>query len=301
MPGPDVVALAHGTGDAVAAVVVDDPVSSRRRRLGLSFVLAAIEVGLVIGAAVFAEILPLQPPEAINPLSSRQGPSADHWLGTDQLGRDILSRLVYGARTSLTVAFLATLVAAVFGFVIGVISGYMRGISETLGMGAMDVLVSFPALILAIALTAVLGGGVLNVVIAIALLALPAFARIARADTLTYTEREFVQAARTLGARRTRILFREIGPNVLPTLASYGLVIVAVAIVTESSLSFLGLGVPVETPTWGGMIAQGRPELERHPHITFIPAAAMFLTVLALNTLGDRLRSRSSALGGAEG
>ena len=301
MPGPDVAALAHGTGDAVAAVVVDDPVSSRRRRLGLSFVLAAIEVGLVIGAAVFAEILPLQPPEAINPLSSRQGPSADHWLGTDQLGRDILSRLVYGARTSLTVAFLATLVAAVFGFVIGVISGYMRGISETLGMGAMDVLVSFPALILAIALTAVLGGGVLNVVIAIALLALPAFARIARADTLTYTEREFVQAARTLGARRTRILFREIGPNVLPTLASYGLVIVAVAIVTESSLSFLGLGVPVETPTWGGMIAQGRPELERHPHITFIPAAAMFLTVLALNTLGDRLRSRSSALGGAEG
>lgn len=271
-----------------------------RRRFDFGFTVAFIWFSLIVLAAVLADVLPLLEPNALDATAGRQGPSAAHWLGADMLGRDILSRIVYGARTSLIVGVVATLLSGVVGLTLGLISGYFKSLTETLAMGAMDILLSFPALVLAIALTAVLGAGVGNVIVAIAILALPAFARISRAETLTYAGREFVKAARSLGAKHTRIILREITPNVLPTVAAYGFVIIAVAIVVEGSLSFLGLGVPVETPTWGGMIAHGRSVLEPHPHISFFPAAAMFLTVLALNTIGDKLRQREDRRGGVE-
>lgn len=278
----------------------DDAVIARRRRIDIPLVLAVSWFALIVFVAVFADLLPLIDPGALDGAAGRAGPSAAHWLGADALGRDILSRIIYGARTSLIVGVVATLLSGAVGLAIGLIGGYFRGMSETLSMGAMDILLSFPALVLAIGLAAVLGAGTGNVIVAIAILALPAFARISRAETLAYANREFVQAARSLGARNSRIILREIGPNVLPTIVAYAFVIVAVAIVVEASLSFLGLGVPPDVPTWGGMISHGRSFLEAHGHITFIPAIVLFLTVLALNTIGDKLRHQEDLRGGLQ-
>jgi peptide/nickel transport system permease protein len=288
-----------GDVDAVAAGDVGDGVG-RGRRFDLGFTLAVVWFTLVVAAAVLADLLPLLPPTALDAAAGRQGPSAAHWLGADILGRDILSRIVFGARTSLIVGVLATTLSGLVGLTLGLLGGYFRGISESLTMGAMDILLSFPALVLAIALAAVLGTGIGNVIIAIAILALPAFARISRAETLAYSSREFVKAARSLGAKHSRIILREIAPNILPTMVAYAFVIVAVAIVVEGSLSFLGLGVPPDVPTWGGMIAHGRSVLGPYPHISLFPAAAMFLTVLALNTIGDKMRHRDDLRGGIQ-
>jgi peptide/nickel transport system permease protein len=156
----------------------------------------------------------------------------------------------------------------------------------------MDIMLAAPALIFVIVITSMLGPGIGNVIIAISILALPAFARVARAQTLVYAERDFVKAARSLGATRRRILFLEIAPNVLPTMVAYALVTVSVAIIVEGSLSFLGLGVSPERATWGGMIANGRSYLNTAPHISLIPGAIMFITVLALNLVGDKLQRR---------
>jgi peptide/nickel transport system permease protein len=250
--------------------------------------------------AAFAPLLAPEDPIGLKLGSRLRPPSAEHWFGTDDLGRDILSRIVYGARTSLVVGVLATALSGLVGLTLGLLGGYFRGISESLTMGAMDILLSFPALVLAIALAAVLGTGMGNVIIAIAILALPAFARISRAETLAYGNREFVKAARSLGAKHSRIILREIAPSILPTVVAYAFVIVGVAIVIEGSLSFLGLGVPPTVPTWGGMIAHGRSVLGPFPHISLFPAAAMFLTVLALNTIGDKMRHRDDLRGGIQ-
>jgi peptide/nickel transport system permease protein len=273
---------------------------TRRRSVDLGFTLAITWFAIIVVAALLADVLPLIEPNTLDAAAGRAGPSAAHWLGADMLGRDIFSRIVYGARTSLVVGLLATLLSGFVGMTLGLLGGYYRGAAESMTMGAMDILLSFPALVLAIALTAALGAGIGNVIVAIAILALPAFARIARAETMAYADREFVKAAKSLGAKPSRVILREIAPNVLPTMVAYAFVTVAVAIVVEGSLSFLGLGVPVETPTWGGMIAHGRSVLDSASHLSMFPAAAMFLTVLALNTIGDKLRQRDSKRGGVE-
>jgi peptide/nickel transport system permease protein len=285
--------------ETVDTGAADDDIG-RRRRIDLGFTLAVAWFGLVVAAAVFADLLPLPNPNALDATAGRAGPGAGRILGSDILGRDILSRIVYGARTSLVVGVLATALSGLVGLTLGLLGGYFRGISESLTMGAMDILLSFPALVLAIALAAVLGTGMGNVIIAIAILALPAFARISRAETLAYGNREFVKAARSLGAKHSRIILREIAPSILPTVVAYAFVIVGVAIVIEGSLSFLGLGVPPTVPTWGGMIAHGRSVLGPFPHISLFPAAAMFLTVLALNTIGDKMRHRDDLRGGIQ-
>ncbi|HSJ70767.1 MAG TPA: ABC transporter permease [Acidimicrobiia bacterium] len=292
----------HATDPVVEMVSLDDIDEhvTRRRRFDIPFTLAVLWFGMVVFVAIFADLLPIIAPTALDGTAGRAGPSAAHWLGADGLGRDMLSRIIYGARTSLTVGVVATFLSGFIGLVIGLLAGYFRGFSETLSMGAMDILLSFPALVLAIALAAVLGTGTGNVIIAIAILALPAFARIARAETLAYADREFVKAARSLGAKHTRILLHEISPNILPTVVAFAFVIVAVAIVVEASLSFLGLGVPPDVPTWGGMISHGRSVLDAHPHISMFPATVLFLTVLALNTIGDKLRHRDDLRGGIQ-
>jgi len=297
MASPDIEDFDPGVDMGLVETAGSEAVG-RRRRFDFGFTLAATWFGLVVAAAVLADVLPLLPPNALDATAGRQGPGAAHWLGADILGRDILSRIVFGARTSLIVGVLATALSGLVGLTLGLLGGYFRGISESLTMGAMDILLSFPALVLAIALAAVLGTGTGNVIIAIAILALPAFARISRAETLAHTSREFVTAARSLGARHSRIILREVAPNILPTVIAYAFVIVAVAIVVEGSLSFLGLGVPPVVPTWGGMIAHGRSVLGPYPHISLFPAAAMFLTVLALNTIGDKMRQRDDLRGG---
>ena len=221
-----------------------------------------------------------------------RGMSGDHWLGTDELGRDILSRLIWGGRVALAVGFVSVIVAMIIGGALGMLSGYMRGRTETVLMTITTSLLAFPALILVIAIVAFLGHDLQNIVLAIAIVAIPSFSRIAYANTLAASQREYVLASRALGASRTRVLTREILPNIMLPLSAYALVVTAVAIVAEGGLAFLGLSVPAPKPSWGSMINDGRKALTLDGtwHISFIPAITMFLTVLSLNLIVDKIR-----------
>lgn len=276
----------------IAALGTEVAAPARRRRgLGVIFWAAALWVALVIALAILADRLPLADPARQALLARRAPPGAAHLLGTDALGRDILARVIYGARASLGIGLLAPLIATLFGAAFGMLAGYFRGAIEVLTIGATDVLLAFPPLVLALAIVAYLGQSVPNVIAVLAVLTVPAVTRVARAATLTIREREFVTAAHALGASHARILLREILPNVMLPLAAYFLLLVAVTIVAEGILSFLGLGVPPPAPSWGGMIAEGRDSLDVAPHIAFVPAVVMFLTVLAFNLVGDGLRA----------
>jgi peptide/nickel transport system permease protein len=278
--------------------VVVSPVR-RTRRLGTLFWMAAGWLLLVFAAAALADLLPLPSPTDMDMLERRASFSALHWLGTDVLGRDELSRLIYGARISLTVGLCAPVIGLLVGGALGMLAGYFRGRFETLVVGSMDVLLAFPPLILALAVTAYLGQSLLNLTCILGVLGIPAFMRVARASTLTLARREFVIAAQALGATHTRILLRELLPNVFLPLLAFFLLGVAVTIVVEGALSFLGLGVPPPISSWGSMIGEGRESLEIAPRLAFIPAAAMFLTVLSFNLVGDTLRALTDPRQGA--
>jgi peptide/nickel transport system permease protein len=276
---------------AALDVALDGSVAPRRRRLSHVFWAAAAWIALVVAAAALANFLPIQNPTEMDMLARRMPPDAQHWLGTDGLGRDMLSRLVFGARTSLTVGLLAPSIGLGFGAGLGMVAGYFRGRFEALAMGGMDVLLAFPPLVLVLAITAYLGQSLLNLSITIGFLSIPPFARVARAATLTLAQREFVTAARALGATHARILLRELLPNVALPLLAFFLLAVAVTIVVEGALSLLGLGVPPPQPSWGSMIGEGRESLDVAPWLAFLPAVAMFLTVLSFNLVGDALRA----------
>lgn len=216
--------------------------------------------------------------------------SYTYCLGTDTLGRDILSRLIYGARVSLTVGLLAPLIGLLTGGLMGCLAGFYRGRLESCIVVGMDIILAFPGLVILLAVTFYLGASLANLILSLGFLSMPAFCRVARAKTLALIDLEFVQAARLTGAGDLSILVREILPNVIVPVAIYGLLVVAFMIMAEGALSFLGLGIPAPTPSWGGMIADGREVLDEAPHICMIPAAAMFLTVLAFNLIGDSLR-----------
>ena len=273
--------------------------AQRGRRLGPLFWAAIGWVVFVFAAAVFADMLPLPSPTDMDMLARRAPFSAEHWLGTDGLGRDELSRLVYGARVSLVVGLCAPVIGFVLGGGLGLLAGYFRGQFETLVVGSMDVLLAFPPLIFALAVTAFLGQSIINLTCILGVLSIPAFMRVARAATLTLARREFVIAAQALGATHARILIRELLPNVALPLLAYFLLVVAVIILVEASLSFLGLGVPPPISSWGSMIGEGRESLDVAPRLAFIPAIAMFLTVLSFNLVGDTLRAITDPRQGA--
>ena len=270
-----------------------------RRRLGALFVCAAAWIVLIGLAAIFADLLPLHDPNNMDFLGKRALPDASHWLGNDQLGRDEFSRLIYGARISLTVGLLAPVIGVLVGGCLGMLAGYFRGPLETITVGGVDVLLAFPPLVFALAVTTYLGQSVLNLTLVIGILGIPAFTRVSRAVTLSLTEREFVVAARALGATHARILLREILPNVALPLMAFFLLGVAVTIVVEGALSFLGLGVPPPAPSWGSMIGEGRESLDLAPWLAFLPATVMFLTVLSFNVVGDSLRALTDPRPGA--
>ena len=275
------------------------PVRPRRRRVNGLLVAALVWIAVIALAAILADVLPIMSPTDMDMLGKREPPSAEHLLGTDQLGRDMLSRLIYGARISLTVGLLAPVIGLVIGGALGMMAGYLGGRFEALTVGVVDVLLAFPPLVFALAVTAYLGQSVFNLTLVIGVLSIPAFTRVARATTLSLTQREFVVAARTLGATHARILLRELLPNVALPLLAFFLLVVAVTIVVEGALSFLGLGVPPPAPSWGSMIGEGRDSLDIAPWLAFLPAGFMFVTVLAFNIVGDTLRALTDPRPGA--
>ncbi|GKQ50336.1 ABC transporter permease [Bradyrhizobium sp. Ce-3] len=271
----------------------------RRRRLGTLFWIAIGWMVLVFAVAIFADLLPLPSPTDMDMLERRAPISVEHWLGTDGLGRDELSRLIFGARISLIVGLCAPMIGVTIGGALGMLAGYFRGRFEAFVVGGMDVLLAFPPLILALAVTAYLGQSIFNLTCILGVLGIPAFMRVARAATLSLARREFVIAAQALGATHTRILLRELLPNVMLPLLAFFLLGVAVTIVVEGSLSFLGLGVPPPISSWGSMIGEGRESLDVAPRLAFIPAIGMFLTVLSFNLIGDTMRALTDPRQGA--
>ncbi|MGW3468402.1 ABC transporter permease [Saccharopolyspora sp. NPDC000995] len=252
-------------------------------------------LAMVVLAALLADVLPMR--EGREPARTLEEPILQgidlfsaHPLGTDRQGLDVLSGVVYGARVSLVIGLGAAALGLFVGGLLGVVAGYYRGkLDAVLNLGN-DALLAFPPLILLLALASVVHPEVQSITLVLGVLAVPTFFRIARANTMVYAQRPFVFVAKALGARGTRILFRELVPSVAMSVLSYAFIVVAVLIVAEASLSFLGLSIQRPEPTWGNMIAAGQQDFRDHPHLVFGPGAVLFLTVLALNRLGDWAR-----------
>ena len=266
--------------------------SGRRRPGGVLFWLAVAWLVAVLISAVFAGLLPVKDPIAPDVMDRLATPSLEHPLGTDGLGRDALARLVHGARVSLVVSLTAVGIGIVVGGTLGMVAGFVRGWFETAVMSVVNVILAFPGLVLLLVLLAYVGQSLGVIALVVGFLSMPVYTRVARANTLAIAQREFILAARTMGASRRRLLFREIAPNVILPVAAFGLVAMGIMIVLEGSLAFLGLSVEAPNPTWGGMIAEGKRHLSDAPHVALVPSAAMFLTLLSLNFVGDTLRRR---------
>ena len=255
--------------------------------------LAAGWLALMTLVAIIADLLPIAGyPEIIGRPRQKAFRSWSEPFGTDGLGRSELSRAIYGARVSLVIGVAAVVLGMLVGTALGLLAGYFRGAVDAVLGVVTDAFLAFPALVLLLAIAATMGASLRNLVVALAILTTPAFVRLARANTMVFANREFIRAARGMGARHRRIIARELLPNVALPVASYAFVLIAVVLVAEGSLSFLGLGVPPPRPSWGEMISTGRNDLDRAPHVVFVPAAFMFLTVWSFNVLGDHARRR---------
>jgi peptide/nickel transport system permease protein len=255
-------------------------------------------VFVLVAAALVGPLVAPHPPETMELERRLEGPSLAHPLGLDELGRDVFSRLLAGARVSLSVGLTVVGVAGTLGTLLGVLAGAIGGRADAALLRAIDVFLAFPGILLAIALVAVLGPALRHVILALVVIGWVGYARLARGQTLQLREQEFVLAARAAGAPLARLVTRHLLPNVLPLMivqASLGL---AGAILAEASLSFLGLGIQPPTPSWGAMINAGRTHLLDAPHVTLFPGLAILLSVLSLNFLGDALVDRLDPRGG---
>jgi ABC-type dipeptide/oligopeptide/nickel transport system permease subunit len=259
----------------------------RRNRLA---VIGLLIVVLIVTAAALAPWLAPQDPAKQSLFEKRARPGAKYVLGADEFGRDILSRVIYGARVALVVGLVSVGLALGLGLLLGSLAGFLGGWVDAGIMRGVEVLLAFPYLLLAIAVVSALGPGALNTTIAVGIWGTPPVTRIVRAGVLALTETEYVRAARALGAGGPALVGRHILPNILPTMIVYGSLFMADAILVEAALSFLGLGVQPPTPSWGLMVATGRDFLLITPHITTIPGLAIMLAVLGFNLLGDGLR-----------
>jgi peptide/nickel transport system permease protein len=252
--------------------------------------LGAMLVTIVIAAAVGAPWLAPYSPYELDVTVMLQTPSWQHWLGTDEVGRDVLSRVIYAAQISVQVALVAVSVGLIGGTLIGIVAAYFGGMVDLVLMRLMELLFSFPAILLAIILMASLGTSILNAMIAIGIIFIPGFARLARATTMDVLRQQFVEAARAIGMSDSRILFREILPNIIAPSLVEAAAAFAYAILLESALSFLGLGAQPPEPSWGNMINTGRGFMAQAPWLGIVPGAALFMCVLGFNLLGDGLR-----------
>jgi peptide/nickel transport system permease protein len=262
----------------------------RRLRRNRAAVVGAGIVLAFVGMAVLAPYL-----VSYSPIQGRLGdrllaPSRAHWLGTDELGRDLFSRIVHGARISLQIQIVSVVIALCIGLALGCVGGYLGGIADHVIMRCMDVLLAFPSIFLALAIIAALGTGLFNLMLAAGVSSIPAFARIVRASILSLKEREFVEAAKALGSGSGRIMFRHLLPNCLAPVIVQSTLRMATVLLTASGLSFLGLGVQPPTPEWGAMLSNARSYLIVAPHVATIPGLAIMLVVVGFNLFGDGLR-----------
>jgi peptide/nickel transport system permease protein len=253
-------------------------------------IVGGVIIGLILIAAVSARLIAPYSPFDLDVATMLQGPSTAHWLGTDELGRDVFSRIIYAARISMLVAFTSAGVGLIFGTLVGVSAAYFGGWIDLVLMRFMELLFSFPAILLAIVLMASLGTSIFNAMIAIGIVFIPGFSRLARAAAEVVLREQYVEAARALGMSHQRMIFREILPNILAPLLVEAAVAFSYAILLESALSFLGLGAQPPDPSWGNMLNTGRGFMSQAPWLSIVPGLAIFLTVLGFNLLGDGLR-----------
>lgn len=255
--------------------------------------LALIGLGillLLVLVAIFADVIAPYPLDKQDYNATLQGPSWEHIMGTDEYGRDIFSRVIYGSRISLYVGFVSLLMGAFVGCIFGAIAGYFGGITDQITMRCLDVLNSIPQVVLAIAISATIGGGITSAVAAVAISSIPTFARVVRAATMTVRDQEFVEASFSLGGTNSHIIAKHIFPNILSPIIVQATLGIGKSILLCSSLSFLGLGVQPPTPEWGSMLSSARTFMRDYPHMVIAPGLAIMLTVLALNLFGDGLR-----------
>lgn len=297
-------AAANSSADAVSphtdaesvdpvAAVAPDPRRPRLPRIsGLGTILAIAWSVVILLGALFVDFLPLS--EARDPSLALTTPStlapdffSAHPFGTDSQGLDILGGLLYGARVSLVVGLGGVLVGALIGGALGLVAGYRGGWTDRIVSILTDTLLAFPSLILLIAIVTVLEPTLINVTLALGIMVVPSYARLVRANAMSFANREFVTAARSLGAGELRIMLREVAPNIVSPVVSYSFMLIAVLIVAEASLSYLGLSIPRPEPTWGNMISAGQSDFQREPQLVGIPAVVLFLTVLSFNQLGE--------------
>jgi ABC-type dipeptide/oligopeptide/nickel transport system permease subunit len=262
-----------------------------------SLILGALLSAAMAAVALLAPVIAPHDPVRVNPNAVLAPPGPAHWLGTDDIGRDVLSRILHGARTSLTLALAAVLVSSLLGSVVALVSGYWGGPIDMILMRIMDSFLAFPGLVLALAMVSFLGTSNLTIVLAVGIVATPGLARITRSQVLVERRRDFVQAATVVGATDGRILLRHILPSVASLIVVQASLNLAFAILTEASLSFLGVGAPPPAPTWGTMLRAGYSYLEKAPWVAIAPGVAIFLSVLGFNMLGDGLRAALSPRG----
>ncbi|MDT2005485.1 ABC transporter permease [Rhodococcus opacus] len=279
---------------AVNALVEQPIVPPVKKRRSVVVRVCYAWLGMIIVLAICANFLPIAD-YAVPVGPSRMGPqwgSLDLLLGTDSFGRSILSRCVYGARVSLVVGGVAGIAGLLIGTALGMVAGFFGRRSEWIISLLADAMLAFPPLILLLALASILTPSVTTILIGLTLVTIPTFIRLARATTISWASREFVRAAKNLGAGNARTLLKEILPNIVPSLGAFFPIVIAALIVAEGSLSFLGLGIPPPQPSWGGMISDGKASIATAPHLVFVPAVVIFLTVFSLNQIGDQLRLR---------
>lgn len=282
---------------------VQIPLDDRSRRVGRGWA-GRLGIGvpvalliIVFGACfLLPAVYPVPRPVGADVMNANLPPlSPGHPFGTDPVGNDVFSRLLYGGRASLEIAVAVNLVGLVVGGSLGATAAYRGGALDAVIMRVLDALMAFPSLVLALAIAQSLGPSEGHTILAVSFFSVPAFARTARAATLRLREQTFIVAARLCGARTIRVLLRHIAPNILPQLITFGLLGMGIVIVVEGALSFLGLGVPPPSPSWGNMIYQGQQNISAMPMLVLIPSAALFCTTLAFNLLGDALRARWNA------
>jgi peptide/nickel transport system permease protein len=293
------VAVAHkeAFADIKEEIAAEEAADPTKKKLGPLFWVCCAFIVLVAVLATIANLLPLPNPDLGNYSSVQNGgPGWGHLLGTDDLYRDILSRLIYGARVSLVVGFGGALIGLVIGGIPAMFSAYRRGRVDTTLNTFSYIVLAFPAIVAVIAIVSFWGHSLYKITLVIGIAASPLIFRVVRASTLSYATRDFVLAAKALGASDSRILYREILPNITPTIVSFGLIAVATIIVLEGSLAFLGLSVQPPTPSWGNMLNEGASLLtgakgQTNPWLVIFPATAMFLLLFSLNVVADKLRA----------